>query len=206
MRVDLYSLVHKAQRFHLFHLANDLARSDCSDAVAMAALGERVLHMVEHLHDHAHNEEHYIHPLYQRIGFDLALLEGDHQDLAGTLDQLRTVVSGKQWDRLCSGVIALIAAYLPHLEAEERIQREILWPACSDADLAAVMQRFKMERTPARSHGDLELLLPALSVAEIGRMLRGMKTTAPAAVYAGVCQLAAGVLEKPRWEQVLAAV
>jgi hypothetical protein len=206
MRVDLYSLVHKAQRFTLFRLANDLGHSECSDVVAMTALGDRVLHVMDHLQDHAYNEEHYIHPLYQRIGFDLAALETDHQELAGTLDQLRTQVDGKHWDRLSSGVIALISVYLPHLEEEERIQREVLWPAYADGELAAVMQRFKMERTPAMSRADLELLLPAISVGEMARIFQGMKSTAPSAVYAGACQLASGILETTRWEQVLAAV
>jgi hypothetical protein len=206
MRVDLYSLIHKAQRFHLFRLANDLGQSDCSDNAAMAALAARVVQLVEHLHDHAHNEEHYIHPLYQRIGFDLAALESDHQALAGRLDALSTQVRGKHWDRLSSGVIALIADYLPHLEEEERIQRDVLWPAFGDGDLAAVMQRFKMERTPDASRSDLELLLPSMSVAEIARMFSGMKSSAPTTVYAGACQLAVGVLDAPRWTQVLAAV
>jgi hypothetical protein len=206
MRVDLYSLVHKAQRFHLYRLANDIGHGDCSDAMAMAALGERVLHMLDHLHDHARNEEHYIHPLYRRLGFDLEALKTDHDDLAGTLDGLRALVDEQGWDRLYAGVTALIGVYLPHLEEEERIQQEILWPAYADAELAAVMQRFKLERSPARSRADLELLLPAMSVAEISRMLQGIRSAAPDAVYAGVCQLAACVLDGPRWQQVQSAV
>jgi hypothetical protein len=206
MRVDLYSLIHKAQRFHLFRLANELGQSDCSDLMAMTALADRVLRLVDHLHDHAHHEERYIHPLYQRIGVDLAALETDHQALAGRLTALRTLVHAKHWDRLSSGIIALITAYLPHLEEEERIQRDVLWPAYGDGDLAAVMQRFRMERTPAMSRSDLELLLPAMSVAEIARMFKGMKDTAPALVYAGARQIADGVLEAPRLAQVLAAV
>lgn len=175
MRVDLYTTVHKAQRFHLFRLSNEIGVSDFTNAVAAAHISGRARDMIAHLRDHARNEETYIHPLYREIGNVVTDIERGHQELESELNELERIVDEKRWGELYSRFAYFLGTYLPHLDEEEALQKRVLWPHYDDAALLAVFQRFKAERSAADSTADLEFMLPALSTAEITRMFAGMK-------------------------------
>ena len=83
MRVDLYTVIHKAQRFHMFHLANAIGGADLESDEAVDTLADRVREMIEHLRDHAHNEETYIHPLFDAAGGGAGPLRHEHDDSRG---------------------------------------------------------------------------------------------------------------------------
>jgi hypothetical protein len=206
MRTDLYSFIHKAQRFHLFTLANAIGGCDPTDAAATATLATEVRSIIEHLRDHARNEEAYIHPLFERIAAPPKVLEAEHQDLEAALAGLGSILDAKQWDALYPAFHQFVAGYLLHMAAEERAQREILWPNLPEADMTAVFQRFKAERPPALARADLVFMLPALNVLELTGMYRGMKASAPPPAFQGACALAAATLDTPCWERVLAAI
>ena len=178
MRVDLYGLIHKAQRFHLSTLLIRVGQTDVSDKRTMEHLAAELRGFVEHLRDHANNEEQYIHPLFDRIG-GAATLEHEHLELEGSLTRLETIVSTRDWEGLYAGLARFFGEYLLHLDEEETAQRLRLWPNYRDEELAAVLQRFKAERAPEASKADLELLAPALSPSEAGRLLSSGPRTDP---------------------------
>jgi hypothetical protein len=204
MRVDLYTLIHKAQRYHLFRLSNEMGRADYSDAAAAAAVYAGLRHLIDHLRDHAKNEETYIHPLFAKLGTKADTLNQEHHDLESELDNLEKLADKKEGKAVYSAYARFLGIYLIHLDEEEKAQAEILWPNYKDEDLAAVFGRFKAERAPAAAKADLEFMLPALSVAELAGMFRGMKASAPAPAFQGACDLAAKTLDAATWKQVSA--
>lgn len=202
MRVDLYTAVHKAQRFHLFRLSSEIGTTDFTDADAAAHISDRVHDIGAHLRDHARNEETYIHPLYREIGRVVEDIEREHHELESALGELERIVDEKRWDELYPRYTRFLGNYLLHLDEEEALQKNVLWQHCDDQALLAVFQRFKAERSATDSAADLELMLPALSTIELTRMFAGMKASAPAQAFQAACDLAARVLEPPRWRQI----
>jgi hypothetical protein len=202
MRVDLYRFVHKAQRYHLFQFAGELSRADVADAGTQIILARGVHTILEMLHDHAHNEETYIHPLFDAIGNEAARLNDEHAVLDQGLAQLASVVEHGHWSQLYPTYMRFLGEYLLHIDGEERAQTEVLWPRFSDAELGAVFLRFKAERSPAAAREDLVLMLPALNVPELQQLFHGMRTSAPVAVFNACAEIAKGVLGAARWDSV----
>lgn len=170
MRVDLYGLIHKAQRFHLSDFLIRLGKTNASDERSMELLGAELRGLIEHLRDHANNEEQYIHPLFEKIG-GAATLERQHLDLEEGLTGLEQILSALDWEGLYGRVARFVGNYFLHLDEEETAQRTTLWPNYGDKELAAVFERFKAERAPERAKADLEFMVPALSPAESRRLL-----------------------------------
>lgn len=202
MRVDLYTAVHKAQRFHLFRLSNEIGSADFTDTDTVQRISaefDRLLHI---LRDHAHNEETYIHPLFQQLGQAGEALQGEHQTLEKEIEGLEAILREQRWGELYARYTLFLGHYLLHLDKEEQTQKNVLWQNYADSELAAVFNRFKAERSPQEAKVDLELMLPALSLPELTRMFQGMKASAPESAFQGACGLAAGILGTGRWEQL----
>lgn len=174
MRVDLYGLIHKAQRFHLSDFLIRVGKADPADQRSMELLATELRDLIAHLRDHAINEEVYIHPLLEQIG-GAAALEREHLDLDERLTGLESVLSSRDWQGLYPRVARFFGEYLLHLDDEESAQRTSLWPNYGDEELAAVFQRFKAERAPESAKADLEFMLPALSTAERTRLVAPVK-------------------------------
>jgi hypothetical protein len=163
MRTDLYGLVHKAQRHRLFTLGHELGRAEIDDPPTRTHLASAVREIAAMLADHAENERRYLHPLFARLGGVAETIEREHHELEAALDRWVEIVDQGRWAELYRATMRIIGEYLLHLDAEERAQAEILWPSYTDAELAAVMARFKAERAPAAARADLALLMPVLS-------------------------------------------
>lgn len=206
MRVDLYSFVHKAQRFHLFQFSEDLGMADLANPSEAAKIAERLHHLLEHLKDHAYNENTYIHPLYKALGSVAEPFERDHHKLEGEIEKLEDLLKTKQWNDLYSHYTRFLGLYLLHLDEEESAQREILWKNYDDPMLLAVFNRFKIERPPHLAQDDFEFMLPALNAGELTRMFMGMKTSAPPHVFQNACIRASQVLTGNRWQQISKAI
>src|SRR5262249_45997058 len=146
--------------------------------------------MIEHLRDHANNEETYIHPLYRSLNGTADQIENEHHQQEAELQKLSTIVDQARWDQLYPAFNRFLANYLAHLDREELAQEEILWPNYKDDDLLAVFNRFKAERAPEMAKTDLEFMLPAFNATELVQMFRSMKASAPAPVFLGACALA----------------
>ncbi len=119
------------------------------------------------LRDHAANEARYIHPL-----FAAESIEAEHRELEVQLNELEVIVSSERWSELYSSFMRFLGEYLLHIDAEERAQAEQLWPRYADAELMAVMQRFRSERAPEKAAADARFMIPALNAAELTGFLQ----------------------------------
>lgn len=202
----MYTFVHKAQRFHLFRLSEKIGTSDFSVPEEASGIAKEVLHLTEHLKDHAHNEEKYIHPLYQAIGATAEHFDSEHERLEAEIQRIETIVAEKRWAELYPAYTRFLGIYLLHLDEEEAAQRDILWTKYEDQDLAAVFARFKGERPAHLAAADFVFMLPALSIPELTQMFRGMKSGAPAQVFQGACDTAAQILGPSTWRKIAAHI
>jgi hypothetical protein len=201
MRVDLYGSIHKAQRFHLFRLSNDIGGADCNDATEIESLFARLEKMLDHLRDHARNEEVYIHPLFNEIGVAAGSIAEEHDELESEIRDLERILEERLWDDLYPRYTTFLGRYLLHLRAEEVAQRDELWPSFDDEALRTVLNRFRAERPVEATCADFEFILPALNVPELVCMFRGMKTAAGAA-FETSCASASRVLDASKWAQL----
>lgn len=206
MRVDLYTFVHKAQRYHLFRLSEVIGTADFSDATEANAIAKQVLGLIDHLKDHAQNEKTYIHPLYQAVGSIGEHFDHEHSQLEAEIGKIETVVKDRRWSGLYSAYARFLGIYLLHLDEEEAAQRDVLWKHYEDKELGATFLRFKAERPPHLAKSDFEFMLPALSVPELTQMFRGIKASSPPSAFQGACETASRILEKNKWDKIATAV
>ncbi|WP_119299875.1 hemerythrin domain-containing protein [Dongia deserti] len=182
-RIDLYRNVHKGQRAHLFSLAVALGRVDHADASAVAALASGLRAAVGELHQHAENEERFIHPLLRARAPEVAArLEREHHALEPALAEVEEMLRGfdgaddpfNACVELYRAWCRMVSAYLAHLDAEERVGMAALWDTCTDDEIFAVIRAFTASRTTTDQINDLRSQVPALSPHERAMLLAGM--------------------------------
>jgi hypothetical protein len=183
MRFDLYSIMHKAQRKNLFDLSFKIGRADFSDASQVTALKDEVKAVIVRLQEHAHHEETFIHPLFQKIGAQGDSLEKEHRDLEILFEGLEKCLDSENQTDLYVHFNRFLTAYLNHIDAEEIAQKDILWKYYDDEALKEVMKEFKQSRTLNEAMTDLEYMFPCLTPQEIQGILGGMKGVVPDTVY-----------------------
>lgn len=198
MRVDLYATIHKAQRFHMFELANAIGCADMGND----ALAERMRCLIEHLRDHAQNEETYIHPLFDRAGCGADSLRHGHEELETELQELEHALGEGQHQDLYARYTQFLGKYLLHLSEEEDAQKRVLWQRYDDQALNAVLERFKAERSREKAGADFEFMLPALSIPELVMLFRAMKLSAPINAFDRACDQGRRLLGPNKWQQV----
>lgn len=202
MRVDLYTTIHKAQRFHMFELANAIGGTDLEAGDNAKALSARVRDIIEHLRDHAQNEETYIHPLFDAVGNGATPLRHEHDDLEADLERLERVLGDGRRHDLYPAYTRFVGKYLLHLSEEEDAQRQVLWPRYDDETLESVLDRFTAERPRDKAAADFVFMLPALSVPELAGLLRGMKHAVAADAFGHACEQAMRLVTADKWQQV----
>ena len=158
MRVDLYSAIHKAQRYHLFQLANEIGKTNFADDAATRRIDGSVREIIEHLRDHARNEAAYIHPLFHQLGEQDELFDDAHHQLEAQLGKIESVLTEKRWSELYRRFNRFLGTYLLHLDEEERAQADVLWPRYSDDELLATFHRFLAERPPLLAKADMDFM------------------------------------------------
>lgn len=174
-KVDLYTLIHKAQRAHLFSLSSRIGRADLSDEKEFNSIEQESRDMIAHLREHSVSETTFIHPLFYEIGDQISVIEHEHDDLEKELNKLEHILDEKNWKDLYPELNRFIAAYLTHQEEEERMQIDILWKYFDDSRLADVMTAYKKSRTPEQHAANLKFLAFGISLPELARMLQGAK-------------------------------
>jgi hypothetical protein len=201
-KTDFYTLIHKAQRAHLFALCSRIGRTDFSDPSEIKLIKQELEHNIAHLRDHSNNEDTFIHPLFKEVGNQSLIIDHEHDELEEGLLKLERIVEEKKWEELYSEFNRFIASYLMHQDEEERAQEEILWKHFDEARLSSVMNAFKASRSPSIGMQDLKFMIPCLSIPELTQMFNGMKLSAPQPAFQAACQIAETELEPIRWDQL----
>ncbi len=202
-RVDLYTMIHKVQRAHLFALSTRIGRADLTDEEEFKSIEQELRGMISHLHGHSHNEATFIHPLYREIGDEVAVIDEEHDDLEKELQKLEAILSAKEWGRLYAAFNRFIALYLIHQDEEETMQEEVLWKHFDDGRLDAALTAFKKSRPTEQVVEDLKFMVPGLSNSELAGILQSIKDAAPEPAFQAASQVFQQNLEPVRWTKLI---
>ncbi|MGB6977419.1 MAG: hemerythrin domain-containing protein [Gammaproteobacteria bacterium] len=207
MRVDLYTVIHKAQRQRLFELSVKIGRTDFDDSTQVTKVREELQKMIAHLRKHAHTDETFIHPLFNKVGQEGQLLEEEHHALENSFDELEIIgASSNARSKLYVQFNRFLAAYLQHIDEEEVTQVEILWKHFNDQELMEVMKNFQQSLTPQENAAGLEFVLPCLSVPEVINMLSKIQNTAPLPAFQAACAITENAFSTTEWEGIKKAL
>lgn len=159
MRVDLFSMIHKAVRSVLFELSLEAARVDLTSAAAIDGLSERIDRMLELLDEHARIEETYVSPVLRSLDELLANdLAREHRALEvvqveveramAALEQADLAARGDAGANLIRVINHLVSVQLVHMNREETEIMAMLWSGMNDPELGALRMRMA-ESLPA---------------------------------------------------------
>jgi hypothetical protein len=202
MRIDLYTAIHKTQRFHLFRLAERLGRANQSQPESWPPLAAEVQMWLEHLKAHAQHEHDFIHPLFARCSGNATQLDAEHEALDRVMAEIEQALEAGHWEQLYGRFVAFLGVYLVHITEEERLQASVLWTRYSDAELLDVMVRFQQSRSAEEAGRDLQLMLPALSIDELTRIYSGLRRSLPPAAWDASLALSRSALTSSEAQQL----
>ena len=201
-KIDLYTFIHKAQRMHLFDLSTRIGRTDFSDEAELNSIEQELRAIISHLRKHSLNEATYIHPLFNEVGDQIAVIDEEHDDLEKELLKIEHILNAKKWKDLYPELNRFIGSYLIHQDEEEQLQSDILWKHFDNDRLVAVMTAFKKNLSPAEEMENLKFMIPSLSVPELTQMFQNIKKSASTSAFQTCCQVAESHLEKSRWQKL----
>jgi hypothetical protein len=152
MRVDLFSMIHKAVRTVLFEVSVEAARVDLTSASAIDELAGRIERALELLDEHARIEETYIMPALRALDDLLAdELATEHRALevvkvevengVAALQHADLATRGDAGANLTRVVNHLVSVQLIHMNREETEIMATLWAGMTDPDLGSLRMR-----------------------------------------------------------------
>jgi hemerythrin-like domain-containing protein len=214
-QIDLYTGIHKGQRYYLSQLSKQAGTLNVDDSEALSELLSKTLEVKEEFRVHAALEEHHIHPLlYDRIPEGARELEADHRRQEQKLDDLgkyleRLLTKPLEFEKLRElalefyrGLNRFIAIYLVHINKEEENILPTLWRLCTGEELANAFSSIVSSMKPEELMLNLSIMIPAMNVHERVMLLSDIKATAPPEAFKGVTALAEGVLSPDDWEEL----
>ncbi len=194
-RYDMYNNVHKGLRRALCGLL-----SEAGAATDLAELGARWAELETKLHAHHEHEDVFIGPHLARVAPSLfAQMEREHHVIAGELKAVRATSQGEDSKAFYRQLARFTSLYLAHMAEEEGAFSDALFAAYTDRDLRAIEHDLVSSIAPEALASMMAIMLPAMNLDERYELLAGMRHGAPPEVFAGMCQLAASVLEPSAW-------
>jgi hypothetical protein len=212
--VDLYTGVHKGQRYYLSRLSKQAGSLDVNNLEALDHLKSEFSHLREEFILHAALEEEHIHPLlYERIPEGARDLEEDHIRQRENLEALGNcleVLSEKPMEFEPRGELALefyrglnrfIASYLVHVDKEEEVIQPMLWRICTEKELASTYNTILSSMEPEELMMNLEIMIPAMNIYERSMILSNAKKMGPE-IFNQISSLAERVLIPEDWMEL----
>jgi hemerythrin-like domain-containing protein len=190
--LDLYREVHKGLRLALFELARAAGALDPADRPSAEAFCEQFadVDMMLQTH-HAHEDD----PLLSALLTDYVpaalkdRVDAEHVLTDERLVELRVLVAELSrgtdtTEVIYDAITTFIAAYLVHMEVEERQVMPVIQNGAPIEKLMAVQMAIRTSVPPLDMCVFLRCMLPAMNPEERTAMLGGMKMGAPPEIFA----------------------
>jgi hypothetical protein len=151
----------------------------------------RIVAFRDELHNHAHTEETYVHPiLAQRVPGGARKLEQDHAEMHRQLDDVVAMAetmstsvpsteSKAMYQELYLAWNRFVAFYLQHIDFEEEQAQPELWRLCSDDEVRGIFGRIIGSEAPEMLAFDLGIMLPAVGRGERVEMVKALGNAPP---------------------------
>lgn len=213
-RFNIFNQIHKGLRAMLYELALHIQQTDFSDKEEAEELLQDVEHVVSFFQSHADHEDRFILPAVAR--YNERIIEAfAHEHLEDHWLANLLVKSVKAWreaadtsSRVQAGselhyhFTEFTAFNLVHMNKEERFLNEVLWQYYSDEEIRQ-LERQVLASIPADIlQVESRWMMKGMSNGEIIDWLRGVKQSAPEALFFSLLHLAEDVLPDYRWKTI----
>lgn len=200
-RHNPYALIHKALRLAMTESLARMGRLDAADAREVSDAIVSVRELLQFCRHHVEIENTLVHPMIEaRRPGSTARIADEHVGHAAAIASLERQVEALARAPSTTRASAAAALYASlahfvgenfvHMHEEETVHNAHLWAAYDDDELRAMEATIRARQSPDQARLALRWMLPAMSPAERGALVAGVRAAAPAPVYEGVVALA----------------
>jgi hypothetical protein len=215
--MDLYTTIHKGLRRAMFSAAQEVARTDFTEAALTDRTVETVRYLFGLLDEHASHEDRVLMPEIAKIGPAVfADLQADHNRVGGMqreieqhLGRLAAATGDERLSlgqRLHEKMGRLVSEHLMHMDREETTAMRLLWAHRTDEELKALHGRILGAIPVDRMCEWAGILLPAVTPQERAGMMAGLQFLYPPEEFAKLLAIADGARSHSEGASALAGI
>ncbi len=213
-RQDLFTVIHKAIRALLYDLGAELQRTEFADAEASHAVLERLDTTLAMIGEHARHENQFIFSeLRHAVPRLVDDLEAEHVAVEAQAEAIARKVAAlhqtcepeartQAGQELNHGFNEFVAAYLAHMNREEREALPATWAHFDDGQIGAMRTRIQRDTDPGRYREWLRWMFASQTESELVTLFSGVKSSAPPDILAQMTGVASQTLGDSRWGSV----
>jgi hemerythrin-like domain-containing protein len=195
LKIDPYTVAHKAQRSVLFKIAVDTGKVDYTNAANLANIKTLLANINKGIRAHAAWEEKVLHPLLARkVPRATERIEDEHNKIHHDLDILMkylddTIALPSTYEKLGKVVQEFYLAfnkfinmYNDHIGYEEEEILPALWNLTTTQEFITAFssaQQAAAQASPEELRAGIEMTVNAISLDDLTQMLSMVKSTAP---------------------------
>ena len=215
-RFDNYQWIHKAVRHQITRVLQQLSTTDWADVGECHQALDAVDTALNSQVDHTRHEETYYHPMLEsRIPGSTASFSAHHHEIEGRIEAMKKATAllrkkGNVEEAAGFGLYLAFcrfsADYLVHLDEEEAELKPLFLKHFSESDLLNLQSRVVADISPEEMRVIIPHFLAALDRAELVAWLTQIQQSAPAEVFADICNAAIPIVTHRTWKKVTAAL
>ncbi|QTN26989.1 hemerythrin domain-containing protein [Rhodoferax sp. AJA081-3] len=216
-RFDMYAGIHKAMRALMSDILMAVGRMDPQDSQELAAVGERVLELLDFCAAHLQHENDFVHTAMEaRAPGASARIAHEHNDHLHHISSLKQQVavlcaSGSAGapalaQQLYLALTLFVAENFQHMHMEETAHNAVLWARYTDAELVDIHNALVASIAPADMLFSLRWLVPYMNPAERAGLLLDMQAHAPAPAFAAALDVVRPHLTPMEWAKLSRAL
>lgn len=196
-RFDIYHRIHKALRACMADTLLWVGRLDCADPRDVGAAMAQVRSIAAFCVSHLDHEDDFVHPALEAQQPGAAQqTEHEHGHHAATCAHLAALADaveaahGAQVQAAAGQLYRALALFLAdsivHMDMEETDNNAVLWAGHSDDQLIAIEHAIVASLSDEERAVTMRWMIPAMTPTERLAMLEGVRSQAPAPVFAGI--------------------
>lgn len=196
-RFDIYHRIHKALRACMADTMLWVGRLDCADQHDVGAAMAQVRGIAAFCASHLDHEDEFVHPALEAQQPGAAQqTEHEHGHHAATCAHLAALADaveaahGPQVQvaarQLYRALALFLADSIVHMDTEETDNNAVLWAGHSDDQLLAIEHAIVASLTNQERAVTMRWMIPAMTPVERLALLEGVRSQAPAPVFAGM--------------------
>lgn len=216
-RFDMYAGIHKAMRALMSDTLMAVGRMDPQDPQELAAVGERVLELLDFCAAHLQHENDFVHTAMEArapgASARIAHEHDDHLNHISSLKQQVAVLCASESagapalaQQLYLALTLFVAENFQHMHMEETAHNAVLWARYTDAELVDIHNALVASIAPADMLFSLRWLVPYMNPVERAGLLLDMQAHAPAPAFAAALDVVRPHLTPIDWAKLSRAL
>ncbi len=216
-RVDMYAGIHKAMRALMSETLMAVGRMDPQDPLELAAVGQRVVELLDFCAAHLQHENDFVHTAMEaRAPGASARIAHEHEDhlahISALKHQMAAVCASEPAhapalaQQLYLALTLFVAENFQHMHMEETAHNAVLWARYTDAELVDIHNALVASIAPPDMMFTLRWLVPSMNPAERAGLLLDMQAHAPAPAFAAALDVVQPHLTPQEWAKLSRAL